>query len=252
MPVLKPGRDYDRDNDGLIDVDSLLLLNALRYDLDGDGHPARALAVAYEGMFPDRIVTDDLLLGCPEGACRGYELTQDLDFDTSGNGSVGAEDDYPTWRAIGPAYTGLFSGDGHRLLNLRISNTATQAGLFHTIGAGGVVQDLGIVDASVSAAGAQDQFVGILAARNQGTIRTSYTRGGSVTITATSTWVGGLVGLNTDGGAILASYSSAAVNAGKRGRRAGRRLGRAAVERRHDQRQLRHRRGHRHPATAPT
>ena len=227
LPVLKPGRDYDRDNDGLIDVDSLLLLNALRYDLDGDGHPARAVAVAYEGVFPDRIVTDDLLLGCPEGACRGYELTQDLDFDTSGNGSVGAEDDYPTWRAIGPAYTGVFSGDGHRLLNFRISNTATQAGLFHTIGAGGVVQDLGIVDASVSAAGGAEQFVGILAARNQGTIRTSYTRGGSVTITATSTWVGGLVGVNTDGGAILASYSSAAVNAGSTGAvRAGGLVGR--------------------------
>ena len=214
FPVLKPGRDYDRDNDGLIDVDSLLLLNALRYDLDGDGHPARAVAVAYEGMFPDRIVADDTLLGCPEGACRGYELTQSLDFDTSGNGSVGAEDDYPTWPAIGPAYTGEFSGDGHRLLNLRISNTATQAGLFHTIGAGGVVRDLGIVNASVSAAGGAEQFVGILAARNQGTIRTSYTRSGSVTITASSTWVGGLVGVNTDGGTILASYSSAAVNAG--------------------------------------
>ena len=29
--------DYDADNDGLIDVDSLAKLNAIRYDLNGDG-----------------------------------------------------------------------------------------------------------------------------------------------------------------------------------------------------------------------
>ena len=31
------GTDYDPDNDGLIDVDSLAKLNAIRWDLDGDG-----------------------------------------------------------------------------------------------------------------------------------------------------------------------------------------------------------------------
>ena len=31
--------DYDSDNDGLIEVSSLAQLNAIRWDLDGDGNP---------------------------------------------------------------------------------------------------------------------------------------------------------------------------------------------------------------------
>ena len=41
--------DYDEDDDHLIDVDSLARLNAVRWDLDGDGDPVTANAADYSG-----------------------------------------------------------------------------------------------------------------------------------------------------------------------------------------------------------
>ena len=43
--------DYDGDNDGLIEVSTLAQLNAIRWDLDGDGS---ATEPAYTAAFPER------------------------------------------------------------------------------------------------------------------------------------------------------------------------------------------------------
>jgi hypothetical protein len=61
--------DYDSDNDGLIEVDSLAQLNAIRWDLDGDGAPDQnSNAASYAAAFPEAPAT----LGCPR-TCQGYE-----------------------------------------------------------------------------------------------------------------------------------------------------------------------------------
>ena len=72
-----PPADYDADNDGLIEIDSLARLNAVRWDLDGDGTPAAGNETGYAAAFPDA----PFLMGCPSG-CTGYELTGDLEFGT--------------------------------------------------------------------------------------------------------------------------------------------------------------------------
>ena len=98
--------NYDADGDGLIEISALAQLNAIRYDLDGNGQPAAAGISSYAAAFPARSQSH----GCPDtaadsdtdpGPCLGYELTADLDFDTNGDGSVNASDAYPSWTPIG-------------------------------------------------------------------------------------------------------------------------------------------------------
>ena len=79
--------DYDSDGDNLIDIRSLERLNAVRWDLNGDGvvDPAVAddRADDYADAFPNAMTG----MGCP-GTCAGYELMDDLDFDTDNDGST--------------------------------------------------------------------------------------------------------------------------------------------------------------------
>ena len=82
-------RDYDADNDGLIEVRTLAQLDALRYELDGDGLVDGATWMPYYAAF----TMGALGMGCPDG-CTGYELEADLDFDTDGDGAVDSDDDY--------------------------------------------------------------------------------------------------------------------------------------------------------------
>ena len=83
--------DY-RDGDGLIDITTLAQLNAIRYDLDGNGAVADTDETAYGEAFPT--VTGGSTYGaisCGNGgtitSCNGYELMNNLDFDDLGSGT---------------------------------------------------------------------------------------------------------------------------------------------------------------------
>ncbi len=97
------GGDYDIDDDGLIEICNLAQLNAVRWDLNGDGvadvyppdkhgvtghDPDGAAKLA--AAFPNAATG----MGCPTDGCTGYELSADLDFDTNANGRADAGDDY--------------------------------------------------------------------------------------------------------------------------------------------------------------
>ena len=83
--------DYDRDDEGLIEVSNLAQLNAIRWDLHGDGAADAADDdVPYASAFP--YAGSDM--GCPSAGCTGYELNADLDFDTNGDGEADPDDDY--------------------------------------------------------------------------------------------------------------------------------------------------------------
>ena len=92
QPACRPAvnGDYDRDDDGLIEICNLDQLNAIRFDSNGDGDPERGMLHEYTRVFP-RIVASGP--GCPNG-CQGYELVVDLDFDTNRNGRADAGDRY--------------------------------------------------------------------------------------------------------------------------------------------------------------
>ena len=229
--------DYDADNDGLIDVDTLAKLNAIRWDLDGDGVSTNA---GYKTAFPN--AEDNM--GCNETAasisstgnpaCTGYELAANLDFDTDGDGDVDSGDTYwnsgAGWTPIGDAttgYTGEFEGNGasYKISNLFINSTTSSgsayAGLFGVIGSGGEVRNVKLEDVDVTAAvtsttASHEVYAGAVAGKNSGTVSGTSSLG-SVAITrsggtsAGKGYAGGLVGWND--GTIVSSYSRAEVTA---------------------------------------
>ena len=144
--------DYDTDDDGLIDITTLAQLDAIRYDLDGNGIIADADdAAAYLRAFPGRKTDAPNPNGCdgdgdgtPANVCIGYELMNDLDFDENGDGLITAAgdptywDDGKGWMPIGQPvisgaasqnaafglvayYTAIFEGNEHSISNLHIN-----------------------------------------------------------------------------------------------------------------------------------
>ena len=209
-PVLTYGGllvDYDDDNDNLIDVRNLAQLNAIRYDLNGDG--AATNAAVHSAAFPRAVPG----VGCPS-TCRGYELRNDLDFDTNGDGTVNSADagSYPNWAPIG-TYTAVFDGNGQTISHLTINRDTTHSGLFGQINSAAIIRSVGMIDASVQGGGgANYRAYGTLVGVSDGTVAASYARGGAVTVTQQRSSAGGLVGDNF--GSILASYSTVAVSSG--------------------------------------
>ena len=188
--------DIDRDGDGLIDINNLEQLNAIRYQLDGTSYR--------ESDIPHRIV-----IGCPEGICSGYELMRDLDFDNPAHYQSGSVNtDWTTdsgWQPIGERYnpfTSTFEGNGYTISNLRIARRiSNNIGLFGNTGASSEIKNIGLLDVNITG----DWRVGGLAGGNSGKIRNSYTTG---KVEGMLDNMGGLVGTNLAGGSIANSYSS--------------------------------------------
>ena len=212
-PVPAPA-DYDLDNDNLIDVVNLAQLNAIRWDLNGDGRGLLGAAAAgYLSAYPGYQTG----MGCP-GTCAGYELTANLDFDTNGDGMVNASDEIADFRAIGGTYSATFQGNGHTISNMHITNTQQgHKGLFAELT--GVISAVGLIEPVLS--GGLNPSVGYwrfgaLVGINKGTINASWVRGGSITTMGEGSVAGGLVGQNgvspSERGTVRASYATARVS----------------------------------------
>ena len=217
--------DYDTDDNKLIEVSNLAQLDAIRYNLNGDGYITGNILLGSAAPYPNA----DRGMGCPDNWCQGYELTADLDFDTNGDGVVNSSDDYPSWVTFGHYY-GIFDGNGHTISNLTISGTSPtvsepeiytgqSAGLFASVSTNARVENLGLVDVNIDISYPSNirygsYFAGALAGTVRGTVQNVYATGAvSLTITGTSQGniyqipaiLGGLVG--TACGAIAASWT---------------------------------------------
>ena len=212
--------EYDYDDDGYIDVWTHAQLNAIRWDLDGNGDPPAGNLLAYNTVFRWRDATSGGRMGCPSGTCAGYELIADIDLDTDGDGVVGTDTDdaycnlasgsCQGWAPLG-AYTSDFKGNGHTIDNLHISRSSTSdVGLFQSISSGSTIESLGIINADVTGGA---NYVGILAGTNDGEVVASYTTG---SVTGTDR-VGGIIGYQGRNAAVIhSSYSTAAVSGNAR------------------------------------
>ena len=221
------GRDYDTDDDGLIEIASLAQLDVIRHDLDGDGVSAHS---GHAAAFPDAMAE----MGCLEG-CSGYELDADLDFDTDRSGGPGAGDahwnDGAGWLPVGDPetrfrYNATFDGNGHTIANLFIRwAEADHIGLFRATGedadlrnvrltgvrvsgknqVGGLVGSNGgsISGSSVAGRVSGNSGIGGLAGYNSGGVSGSYS---STSVTGDGAWVGGLVGSSI--GSVSDSYAT--------------------------------------------
>ena len=209
--VLVPPSDG---GNGLIDITTLAQLDAMRYDLDGDGRPSASGQAAWAAAFSASVLADD------DEAARdassgftGYELMSDLDFagtqweDPTG-GTFSETRATGGWAPIGDnstsnaasRFTATFDGNDYTLSNLYINRGSTDyVGLFGYVGSGGEVRNLGLEGGSVTG----EDYVGGLVGENEGgTISACYATGAA----DGSSSVGGLVGRND--GTISACYAT--------------------------------------------
>ena len=165
-PAQAQATDYDSDDDGLISVSSLAQLDAIRWDLDGDGSASDA---GYAAAFPNPATG----MGCPSTGCAGYELAASLDFDTNGSGDADDGDAYWNgghgWLPLGidgDPFSAIFEGNGRVISNLYIATGPEQQsdatgvpvsdlqpahfGLFEEVGATGAIRNVGLEDVDVS------------------------------------------------------------------------------------------------------
>ena len=241
--VAQTSTDYDTDNDNLIEITTLAQLNAIRWDLNGDGTVSQSDAANYNAAFPNRNDVAPNINGCA-AACIGYELMANLNFDTNGNGrthinGIGdAGDEYYNggagWNPIGghvavspqPSFTATLEGNDHTISNLHINldtsgdNDGRYVGLFaYTTG---TIRNLGLVNPYVKnmrSGGGTFIYYGALAGvvgRGGGALSRVYVSGGQVTGGQTNTGVnlnyaGCLAGFND--GTVSDSYATCDVAA---------------------------------------
>ncbi|GLS27193.1 hypothetical protein [Marinibactrum halimedae] len=115
LALATPSMDIDADHDGLIDISTLEQLDWVRNNPNGTS------LIDHDGNV--------LTTGCPETGCFGYELVNDIDFDTNGDGVLNNQDwvfDYEGngsqqgWKPI-PLLSSTFEGNGYSIDNIFIS-----------------------------------------------------------------------------------------------------------------------------------
>ena len=210
--------DYDTDGDNLIEVSTLAQLNAIRYDLVGNGTVNVGDQANYDIAFPNALAS----MGCA-ATCTGYELDADLDFntdtgsDSGGAAVIDADDDYYNlgsgWEPLGDSgpnpFRTTFDGNNYTISNLfinRTGNSDNYIGLFGQLG-GGSVRRVHLVGANVTGNNDVGALVGHI---TLGTVSHSSSSG---TVSGVGR-VGGLVGaINSTRGTVQYSRSSAVVTA---------------------------------------
>jgi serpin B len=156
-------------------------------------------------------------------------LMNDLDSTTPGYNGTASEtaDGGKGWQPIG-TFTGSFDGRKYEIRNLFIKRPdKSSVGLFGYVGGGGIVQNITVVNATVTGKSSvgglvgwnggtvsssnsssnvtgSNEYVGGLVGRNQGTVRDSYSTGN----VSGNEYVGGLVGYNEEGSVSNSSSSS--------------------------------------------
>ena len=133
--------DQDSDHDGLIEIYTLEELDAVRHNLLGTGYTAVAGGETDSSGCPIQLIEGEYIQ-----QCIGYELMNDLDFDTDQNGNLNTTDTYYNaglgWQPIGglnaaSEFQGVFEGNNHTIRNLFIDRREVlNVGLFsHTYNA---------------------------------------------------------------------------------------------------------------------
>lgn len=99
----------------------------------------------------------------------------------------------------GNGFTGTFDGRGNRIIGLTVDKVngqnAANAGIFSTVGEGGVVKDVNIYSGTFTGS----ENAGAVAGVNKGRIEGIVTFGNTVTVTGKDGKAGGIVGVNNSG-----------------------------------------------------
>ncbi len=133
-----------------------------------------------------------------------------LDFNFALKNDINASDIGNGYEAIGgtTGYNGTFDGRGNRIIGLTVSGD--NAGIFSTVGKGGVVKDVNIYSGTFTGT----TTAGAVAGENSGRIEGIVTFGNTVTVTGKDGKAGGIVGVNNNGGTVDDVESTGSVIAG--------------------------------------
>ena len=220
-PVPSPS-PVDADGDGLIDIDTLVKLHNMRYNLAGTSYKTSS--------------SDSGILCGTAGTtiCSGYEITQNLDFDRDGGGTynrttyaLDAGDHHATyfpvagngtggWRPIGHVrnpFNTIFEGNGFYIRGLAVRRTNKSVGMFAYTGSNAIIRNIGLTDNLADYMGSSNKsiFIGGLVGQNSGTITNSYATGAADGGNGNTDYVGVLVGYNYRG-TITNSYATGAAD----------------------------------------
>jgi hypothetical protein len=140
---------------------------------------------------------------------RNYTLMNDLDSNTAGYTELASltANDGKGWEPIGTygyLFSGAFDGQGYEISDLFIDRPdETFVGLFGVVNEGGVIDNVGVVDAVVTG---HHDVGGLVGHIGDGTLQNSHFNGN---VTGHH-YVGGLIGSNQ--GTVSDSYSTGSVN----------------------------------------
>ena len=139
-----------------------------------------------------------------------YILMNDLDSTTAGYEELASPtaNEGSGWQPIGTEeddlFTGTFDGQGYEIRDLFINRPDEYVGLFSCVEEGGVIKDIGVVNADVT--GDYEYVGGLVGGNFAGSVNNCYSTG-SVT---GRYFVGGLVGCNYEG-TVSNSYATGSV-----------------------------------------
>ena len=173
--------DIDRDNDGLIEIETREELYAIRHQLDGNGYKANASAAIIIEGCPIIIVNNE-----EQRQCKGYELKAHIDLSGWGN-----------WEPIGDTsnqFNAIFEGNHYTISNLTISSSSSNIGFFGRTAETAKIRNVGLLNVNITG----NSSVGGLIGSNQGKVIGSYViaaKDNVLKISGTDK-VGGLIGSN--------------------------------------------------------
>jgi len=141
-----------------------------------------------------------------ESKSSHYKLTQNIDCSVTSGWNSGAG--FLPIATTGDKFTGSLNGDGYVISDLTINRGGTAyVGLFSRVGSAGVISNIGMVDADITASSYSGTFVGLY----DGTITNVYAIG-SVSCPGAA-YCGGLVGYSPNAPASISnSYTNVSVS----------------------------------------
>ncbi|ESZ29345.1 hypothetical protein X734_08085 [Mesorhizobium sp. L2C084A000] len=172
-----------------------------------------AQALSVNGQSYTLIYDVNGLQAINSGLTGSYALAKNIDASSTSSWNSGlgfislGTDGNSNIQNGGNGFTGSFDGLGHTVDSLSVTQSAAQyVGLFGYIGAGGLVQNVGVTNVTVRGF----RTLGGIAGFNAGTVAQSYSTGQLFTTQYGST-SGGLIGEND--GALSDSFSTVVINA---------------------------------------
>ena len=234
--------DVDDDNDGLIEIHNLDMLHHIRYNLAGTDYKSTSGGIGNTTGAPDAVTTTCSDAGKSTNLC-GYELSRNLDFDSSSSYAVNstnfviAGDSTSTsfnannsdrasatnvgWQPIGDSsnrFSGVLDGNHYAITNLYLNRTTLSLGLFGYM-SNGTIRNMGLLEGFIQANTpdngilAAGMLVGSIAGSSN--ITNTYATGNiadSLTGEVGIASIGGLVGLYTTGSNLRVRHSYADVD----------------------------------------